>query len=81
MAKLRVLSGDEVIAIFARYGFAIDSQRGSHVKMVRRRSDGTRQSLTISRHRDVDRGTLLAIYRQALRYFSEPELRPYFYTS
>jgi hypothetical protein len=51
------------------------------VKMVRRLSGGARQSLTIPRHRDLDRGTLLAIYRQALRYFSDPELRPYFYTS
>jgi hypothetical protein len=48
--------------------------------MVRRLAGGARQSLTIPRHRDVDRGTLLAIYRQALRYFSETELRPCFYT-
>jgi predicted RNA binding protein YcfA (HicA-like mRNA interferase family) len=58
MSKLRVLSGGNVIAIFARFGFAVASQRGSHVKMVRRLSNGARQSLTIPRHRDVDRGTL-----------------------
>jgi hypothetical protein len=28
----------------------------------------------------VDRGTLQAIYRQALRFIPESELRPHFYT-
>jgi hypothetical protein len=31
-------------------------------------------------HAEVDRGTLHAIYRQALRFIPEEQLRPHFYT-
>jgi hypothetical protein len=43
-------------------------------------SDGTRQTLTIPNHRELDTGTLKAIYRQALRYVEAKELRPHFYS-
>jgi hypothetical protein len=42
-------------------------------------SDGTRQTLTIPNHRELDRGTLLGIYRQALRYIPSEELAQHFY--
>jgi hypothetical protein len=42
--------------------------------------DGTRQTLTIPNHRELDTGTLKAIYRQALRYVGDEELRPHFYS-
>lgn len=35
MPKLRRLSGAEVIKILAHFGFAVASQRGSHVKLQR----------------------------------------------
>lgn len=80
MAKLRVLSGSEVLAIFSGLGFERISQAGSHVKLRRVLADGTRQTLTIVLHAELDKGTLRAIYRQALRYLSESELRPCFYS-
>jgi predicted RNA binding protein YcfA (HicA-like mRNA interferase family) len=80
MPKPRVLSGVEVVKILASFGFGVASQRGSHIKLRRVISDGTRQTLTIPNHRELDRGTLIGIYRQALRYIPAEELAPHFYT-
>ena len=80
MPRMRRLSGDDVIAILGRFGFVIHSQRGSHVKLRRITSAGIAQSLTVPRHRDMDRGTLRAIMRQASRFVPEDEIGPHFYT-
>jgi len=79
MPKLRMLSGSELLGIFGHFGFPF-SQRGSHLKLRRITASGARQTLTIVLHEDVDRGTLHAVYRQALRFIPEAELRPHFYT-
>jgi len=79
MPKLKVLSGEEIIKIFLSFGFRMAAQRGSHVKLSRIQKDGTKQTLTIPKHSEMDRGTLKAIYRQALRYVPEEELKPFFY--
>ncbi|MFN3420242.1 MAG: type II toxin-antitoxin system HicA family toxin [Armatimonadota bacterium] len=80
MPKLKRLSGDEVIAILSKFGFKVHSQRGSHVKLRRVTTSGEVQSLTIPRHRELDIGTLHAIFRQACRFIPEEELRKEFYT-
>jgi predicted RNA binding protein YcfA (HicA-like mRNA interferase family) len=80
MPKLKRLSGSDVIKIFASLGFEQIAQRGSHVKLRRVLADGSRQTLTIPAHDELDTGTARAIYRQALRYITEEELRPHFYT-
>jgi predicted RNA binding protein YcfA (HicA-like mRNA interferase family) len=80
MSKLRSLSGRDVIRFFYDSGFEIESQRGSHAKLRRILSDGTRQTLTIPVHEELDKGTLRAIYRQALRYLPEERLKSFFYT-
>jgi len=80
LPKLRHLSGPEVIAIMRTFGFEVHSQRGSHVKLRRVSSHGERQTLTIPLHGDLDKGTLLAIIRQARRYIPEAELSPHFYS-
>lgn len=79
MPKLKVLSGTDVIEIFKEFGFLIGGQKGSHVKLVKTLGDSTRQTLTIPMHTELDRGTLKAIYRQAMRYIPEEELRKNFY--
>jgi len=79
MPRLRPLSGDEVIAILLDFGFTIHSQKGSHVKL-KRTAGGTAQTLTIPKHKEVDRGTLRAIFRQAARFIPEDQLRNRFYT-
>ena len=80
MSKLRTLSGKDLLGIFASFGFHQFSQRGSHIKLRRILTSGDRQTLTIVNHSEVDRGTLHAIYRQALRYIAEHDLRPHFYS-
>jgi len=79
MPELKILSGEEVIKIFLSFGFKVAAQKGSHVKLRRIQKNGTKQTLTIPNHSELDRGTLKAIYRQALRYISEEKLKSHFY--
>ena len=80
MPKLNIISGKEVIKIFLSFGFEVASQRGSHIKLRRIVANGGRQTLTIPNHDELDKGTILAIYRQALRYIPEENLMPHFYS-
>lgn len=79
MPKLRTLSGDDLLRILSQFGFAKHTQRGSHVKVRRVLANGTRQTLTIVAHKEVDKGTLNAIFRQAIRYIPESSLAPFFF--
>jgi predicted RNA binding protein YcfA (HicA-like mRNA interferase family) len=81
MPRPKVLSGQDVIRILALFGFGVVSQRGSHVKLRRIIGADVRQTLTIPNHKELDRGTLLAIYRQAVRYIPEQDLALHFYAS
>lgn len=80
MPKLKNLSGKEVIKIFLSFGFEVASQKGSHVKLRRILPDKSKQTMTIPDHSELDAGTLRAIYRQALRYVSDGDLRIHFYS-
>ncbi len=79
MPRLRRLSGQEVAAIFQRFGFEFQKQRGSHAKL-RRLTPSGKQVLTVPMHRELDTGTLRAIVRQASRFIPESELAPHVYT-
>ena len=78
MPRLKVLSGENVIKILESFNFAIISQRGSHVKL-RRTIKKNNQTLTIPNHKELDKGTLRAIFNQASKYISESELMSHFY--
>jgi predicted RNA binding protein YcfA (HicA-like mRNA interferase family) len=78
--KLKRLSGKDVIAILGYFGFMALSQKGSHVKLQRVLPDGSRQSLTVPNHAELDSGTCRAILRQASRYIPTDQLNPHFYT-
>ena len=80
MPKLKVLSGDDIIKIFEEVGFSIENQKGSHVKLKRIVNDNIKQILTIPRHKNLDKGTIKAIYNQALMYISANDLKKYFYS-
>jgi len=80
VARLKVLSGAELVTIFSGFGFRRHSQKGSHLKLRRVGPRGAKETLTIPLHAEIDRGTLAAVYRQALRYLTEEELRSHFYT-
>lgn len=80
MPKTKRLSGKEVIKILGKFGFMVAAQRGSHVKLKRSVDDET-QTLTVPMHKELDKGTANAIFRQACRYVDESELREHFYTN
>lgn len=80
MPRLRRLSGAELVRIFRGFGFAVHSQRGSHLKLRRTRADGTVETLTIPAHQAIKLGTLHEIVTQAARFIPEADLRPHFYT-
>jgi predicted RNA binding protein YcfA (HicA-like mRNA interferase family) len=79
MPKLKTLDSKEIIKILESFGFEISSQRGSHIKMVRQTSI-QRQILTLPNHKNIDKGTVKAIYNQASRFVSGEELENHFYT-
>ncbi len=77
-SKLRVLSGKEVICIFASFGFSVTSQRGSHIKL-RRIVDANKETLIIPNRSPVSKGTLKAIINQASSFITQADLRKAFY--
>lgn len=80
MPRLRRMSHRQVVSILVRHGFRVISQQGSHIKLRRISPRGEEQNLMVPRHREIDTGTLRAIYRQAIRYIPEQSLRGDFYT-
>ena len=64
MTKLPRLSGKEVVKALSKAGFEIVRQRGSHVIMKKQTSEG-KIATVVPNHKEVDRGTLLEIIRQA----------------
>lgn len=61
MSKLPILSGKQVIKILQKIGYYIRDQKGSHVHL----RHPIRPPLTIPNHREVARGTLREIIKQA----------------
>lgn len=80
MPKLKMLSGKDIVAILQGNGFFVAGQKGSHIKLKRMLTNGVTQTLTVPNHDELDKGTLKAIYNQALKYISEENLRQHFYT-
>lgn len=62
MSKLPVISGADCIKALGKIGFIVYRQRGSHVTLVRETPPA---QTTIPNHKELDRGTLRAIIRQA----------------
>ena len=63
MAKLPILSPNELIRALERAGFQIIRQRGSHVRM--KHADGQVLTLPVHPGRDIGRGLLRKILRDA----------------
>ena len=62
--KLPRLSGREVIKVLLKVGFQESRQKGSHIILVKLTVQGKR-AVVVPNHKEVDRGTLLEIIRQA----------------
>lgn len=80
MPKLRVLSGKEIVKILESFGFFVEHVRGSHIKLDRTFPDGSQETLMVPGHANIKKGTLKSIYRQAMQYIPEEDLRKYFYS-
>jgi predicted RNA binding protein YcfA (HicA-like mRNA interferase family) len=74
---LKVLSGDDVVRIFARFGFVVIGGK-KHVKLRRRGPNGG-ETLIVPNHHTVLKATLRDIYSQASLYISKEQLHPHFY--
>ncbi|MEK7665170.1 MAG: type II toxin-antitoxin system HicA family toxin [Patescibacteria group bacterium] len=79
MPKLKVLSGNEIIKILSIFGFSIEAQKGSHVKLSRF-VNSKKEVLTVPLHQEIDKGTLRAIIRQSSKFIPEEKLDQHFYT-
>ena len=77
--RLKRLSAREVVSILKGFGFEVVATRGSHAKLRRVTDSGERQTHTLPLHKDLDIGTIQAIYRQATKFVPESDLRNHFY--
>jgi predicted RNA binding protein YcfA (HicA-like mRNA interferase family) len=60
--RLPVVSGDELISALGKLGWVVARQRGSHVRL---RHPERAVSLIVPLHRELKRGTLAGILRDA----------------
>ena len=63
MPKLPIVSGKDVIKALHKIGYDIDHQTGSH--MILRQTLEPHRRLTVPNHKEIAKGTLLAIIKQA----------------
>ena len=63
MSRLPVVSGAELCKILARKGYVIDHQKGSHI--ILRQVDFPYHRLSVPNHKELPKGTLRAILKQA----------------
>ena len=63
MPKLPIISGKELVKLFSKLGYSPDHQTGSHI--ILREVKEPHRRLTIPNHREIAKGTLLAIIKQS----------------
>lgn len=63
MSRLPVISGPDAIRAFAKLGYEVDHQTGSHI--ILRQQQPPHRRLTVPNHRELAKGTLRALLRQA----------------
>ena len=64
MSRLPVISGREIVRVLTKIGFAIVGRKGSHVRLKRRRAEEV-LIVIVPMHRELARGTLRSILKQA----------------
>ncbi|HLC58174.1 MAG TPA: type II toxin-antitoxin system HicA family toxin [Candidatus Nanoarchaeia archaeon] len=64
MKKLPRLSGKEVIKALSKSGFLPARQKGSHI-ILKKVFEGKEIAVVVPNHKEIDKGTLLEIIRQA----------------
>lgn len=63
MPKLPIISGINLIRALTKIGYGIDHQTGSH--FILRHKTPPHRRLTVPNHKEIAKGTLRAIIRQA----------------
>jgi predicted RNA binding protein YcfA (HicA-like mRNA interferase family) len=63
LRKLPTISGKELCKILKKIGYSIDHQTGSHI--ILRNENPPHRRLTVPNHKEIAKGTLRAILRQA----------------
>jgi predicted RNA binding protein YcfA (HicA-like mRNA interferase family) len=63
LSKLPAISGRQLCKILGKIGYSIDHQTGSHIILRQRHTPHRR--LTVPDHKEIAKGTLRAIIRQA----------------
>ena len=63
MPKLPVISGKEVVKALTKLGYTVDHQTGSHI--ILRNKNPPHRRLTVPNHKELAKGTLRAIIKQA----------------
>ena len=61
MTRLPLISGDDFVTAVARIGFSVDRKEGSHMILI----GPTGWRLSVPRHRELGRGLLRALIRDA----------------
>jgi predicted RNA binding protein YcfA (HicA-like mRNA interferase family) len=74
---LKVLTGEDVVAILDRFGFVVAGGT-KHAKLRRQGMNGD-ETLVIPMHSPIAKGTLRAIFVQASRYIPQSQWREHFY--
>lgn len=64
MPKIPIVSGDEAIRCFEKLGYEKTRQKGSHVRL-RHKDDKDKKPLTIPRHKELGKGLLRKLVRDA----------------
>jgi predicted RNA binding protein YcfA (HicA-like mRNA interferase family) len=62
MPALPVISGAEAVKAFGKDGWQAVRQRGSHIILLK---EGSQASLSVPNHRELARGTLRSLIRDA----------------
>lgn len=63
MSQLPVTSGADAVKAFAKIGYQLDRQTGSH--MILRHVDPPYRRLTVPNHKTLAKGTLRSLIREA----------------
>ena len=63
MSVLPRISGREAVAAFRRLGYEVDRQKGSHI--ILRHAQPPHRRLTVPDHREIAKGTLRSLIREA----------------
>ncbi len=61
--RLPVVSGGEAVRAFCRIGYEVDEQHGSHI--ILRHTKPPHRRLSIPNHKELAKGTLRALIREA----------------